>query len=301
MTAPVHPYSDFGVALRTLRSGRNWLGLLLFVCVLAQIIGFLLIRFTNQAYGNGNPVARESVVVTPMGPAHHPLFSVRTVTGGVQASTPNQAQPGVSAADTGFSDAASAGRQTMQSRQGRELNLRPQWATTYYIAVPVTQLLGLLAAASQAIIIFITLLVILIAQAPGVAHLTRSLNWAVILLFMVLPWQYFFPGFPVPGVLYGWQELLRTLAVVFLLPPGHGLPYLQRAIIVVRYVLWPAIGLLVMLVTAERFRAGVRLAVGHPIQSLMLGQNKTTADKPTGSAPPPPGLGTTTPTGQATR
>ncbi len=299
MTAPVHPYSDYGVALRTLHSGRNWLGILLFVCVLAQIIGFLLIRFTNQAYGKGNPVARQRVVVTPMGPAHRHRFSVRTVTGGVQVSTPLPPQPGITAADTGFSDAGSAGRQTMQSRQGRELNLRPQWATTYYIAVPVTQLLGLLAAASQAIIIFITLLVILIAQAPGVAHLTRSLNWAVILLFMVLPWQYFFPGFPVPGVLYSWQELLRTLAVVFLLPPGHGLPYLQRLLIVVRYVLWPAMSLLVMLVTAERFRAGVRLAVGHPIQSLMLGQNKTTANQAAGSAANPPSIGTTAPTGRS--
>ena len=143
--------------------------------------------------------------------------------------------------------------------------------------MPVTQLLGLLAAASQAILIFLTLIMVLVAQAPGVAHLTRSLNWAVILLFMVLPWQYFFHGFPIPGVLYSWHELLHTMGLVYLLPPGQGIPFIQRLLIVARYVGWPMLAMVVMLVTAERFRAGTRLAIGHPLQSMMRPGSPSTA------------------------
>jgi hypothetical protein len=261
MSAPVHPYSDYGVALRTLRSGRNMLGVLLFACVMLQIFGFIMMRFTTQPY-----VGSQIVVVE-----HHRTRAIdQTASGRVHV------------ARVGDIGQMTSSRQVVENymprkwriilRQGRRLNLRRQWRIAYYLAVPVTQLLGVLASASQAVLIFVTLLVMLVSGAPGIAHVTRSFFWSVVLLFIVLPWQYILPGFPIPGILYGWHELIRTLDLSFLPPPGHGIPPGQRALIVARYVLWPVLGLVVMLVTAERFRAGTRLAIGHPLQSLM---NKT--------------------------
>lgn len=258
MSSPLHPFSDYGVALRTLRSGRNMLGILLFACVMLQIFGFIMMRFTTQPY-----VGSQIVVATPKTPTSiHPVAYGR-----------------VHVARVGDQGRMTSSRRVLENymprkwrailRQGRQLNLRRQWRIIYYLAVPVTQLLGVLASASQAVLIFVTLLVMLVSGAPGVAHVTRSFFWSVVLLFIVIPWQYILPGFPIPGILYGWHELIRTLDLSFLPPPGHGIPPGQRALIVARYVFWPVLGLVVMLVTAERFRAGTRLAIGHPLQSLV--------------------------------
>ncbi len=258
MSAPMHPYSDYGVALRTLRSGRNMLGILLFACVMLQIFGFIMMRFTTQPY------IGSQIVVT----RHESLTKAR------EAATGQ-----IHVARTGDVGQLASGRRVLENymprqwrailRQGRRLNLRRQWRIAYYLTVPVTQLLGVLASASQAVLIFVTLLVMLIGGAPGIAHVTRSFFWSVVLLFIVIPWQYILPGFPIPGILYGWHELMRTLDLSFLPAPGHGIPPGQRALIVARYILWPVVGLVVMLVTAERFRAGTRLAIGHPLQSLV--------------------------------
>ncbi len=235
MASPLHPYGDYGTALQNLRGARNTLGYILFFCVLIQIVGFFLMRFTTQPYIGGQVVAGQMAA------------------GASKASQTGRVQPGVAVElpeSDGFDLAPqgagpvenfSGSKWLKQASVGRKLNLREEWAATYYMLAPVTQLLGLLAAASQAIIIFVCLLVVLVAQAPGVSHLSRSLIWSVILIFLVLPL------------------------------PGHGISFARRAIIVARYVLWPVVGLVVMLVTAERFRAGTRLAIGHPLQSMMLG------------------------------
>ncbi len=292
MSAPVHPYGDYGVALTTLRSGRNFLGYVLFFSVMLQVVGFLLMRFTTQPYRGGNPVTMVKHFEQPAARATSGADDNPVMHRGIPVNldVPPAASPVGQAIENYQSD-----RLLMGENAGRRLNLRRQWRESYYLIAPVTQLLGLLASGSQAIIIFITLLVILVAQAPGVAHITRSLIWSVILLFMVFPWQYVLPGFPIPGVLYGWHELHNTLALAFLPPPGHGISFDQRILIVGRYVLWPVLALVVMLVTAERFRAGVRLAIGHPLQSMMLGDNRgpsATAPRGTGGAAVPPVPGT---------
>ncbi len=284
MSAPVHPYGDYGVALRTLRSGRNFLGYVLFFSVMLQVVGFILMRFTTQPYRASNPV-----VLIKHAPGHGPAGLSETPGAAfMRAGVPESLDvfPAANAEGQSIENYQSS-RLVMGEKAGRRLNLRRQWRESYYLIAPITQLLGLLASGSQAIIIFVTLLVILVAQAPGVANMTRSLIWSVILLFMVFPWQYVLPGFPIPGVLYGWHELHNTLALAFLPPPGHGISFDQRILIVGRYVLWPVLALVVMLVTAERFRAGVRLAIGHPLQSMMLGENRGSAAAAPRNTPAP--------------
>ena len=290
MASPLHPYGDYGTALQNLRGARNTLGYILFFCVLIQIIGFFLMRFTTQPYIGGQ------VVSGRISPA---VQSKSSQTGriqpGVAVELPESDGFDRVPQGAGSVENFSGGQWYKQATVGRKLNLREEWVGTYYMLAPVTQLLGLLAAASQAIIIFICLLVVLVAQAPGVSHLSRSLIWSVILIFLVLPWQYVLPQFPIPGILYGWRELHATLTISFLPPPGHGISFARRAIIVARYVLWPVVGLVVMLVTAERFRAGTRLAIGHPLQSMMLGPSAGPAAPAVGNSanlPSRPGGGT---------
>jgi len=259
MPSPVHPYSDYGVALRTLRSARGWLGLLLFICVVWQFVGFSLMYWTTQPYlGAKNnehsfPTWNEAKAILMGKNAHPTTAPAAAIVTGVGAAAPATAPT----TEDAF---------VHSTPQSRELKIRDQWNTTYTILVPVTQLSALISVASQSIIIFITLLIMLIAQAPGVAQMTKSLIWSVLLVFIFLPWQYFVRDFPIPGVIYSYSELLRNIAPHV---QGTYMSHFDIFKIYARYMFWPAIGLFVLLVTAERYRAGVMISIGHPLQSIL--------------------------------
>lgn len=258
MASPVHPYSDYGVALRTLKSARGWLALLLFLCVVCQWVGFGLMYGTGQPYKFQKPgytvIQEEPTRFQVAGREWRKWWHG-------EATTQDATQPGGRTSDTVFFEG---------TPQSRRLNIHEQWDATYTMTVPMTQVLGLMAACSQTIIVFLTLLVILVAQAPGVAQVTRSLIWTTLLLFMVLPWQYFARSYPVPGILYGYDEMLRMIARRVV---GEKLAGYEILLIYARFIIWPAMAMLVLLITSERFRAGIMLAIGHPLQSMMQPRN----------------------------
>lgn len=246
MPAPVHPYSDYGIALRTLRGARSWLAFLLFAAILTQLIGFGLVYYTQQPYEGMKPQSKEPL-----------KFDVARRLW-LQGSSTQPSAGSTEIPDEVFFTGTPA---------SQRLNVRPQWDFTYTVVVPLTQILGLLAVSSQSIVVFISLLLILVAGAPGVANTTRSLIWSVLLLFMVMPWQYFAKDFPIPGVLYGYTEMLNYIAP--LVVPDKSPARWQSLLVIARFIIWPMITLLVLLITSERFRAGMMLAIGHPLQSLM--------------------------------
>jgi hypothetical protein len=250
--SPVHPYSDYGVALRTLRSARSWLNFALILCVVAQFVGFALMWWTPQPYKEMKPQW-----MAASRPATAAAVLPETVF-----------YPGVD--------------------ENHRLNIHEQWAATYTLAVPVTQLGSLVAATSQVIIVFVTLLVVLVAQAPGVAQITRSLIWSVLLLFMFLPWQYFARGFPIPGVIYSYAELVERIGPIMV---GEKVLPVMFWLVYGRFIVWPALGVLVLIVTAERFRAGVMLAIGHPLQSMLQGRSGLSSGTIGGASRPMPPLG----------
>lgn len=236
MPSPVHPYSDYGVSLRTLRSARGWLGFLLVMCVAWQFIGFALFYWTPQPYESMRPEYVPSIP-TASAPAIGP-------------TTQGESVPFLP-----------------QTPQGKRLNVRKEWELTYMMVVPVTQLASLIAVSSQVIIVFITLLVVLVAQAPGVAQITRSLIWSVLLLFMFLPWQYFARDFPIPGVIYSYTEMTSFIGPHVV--KGIAINGLHTWLLFGRFIVWPLVGLLVLLITSERYRAGIMIAIGHPLQSIL--------------------------------
>ncbi len=246
MPSPVHPYSDYGVALRTLKSARAWLSFMLVACVATQFIGFALMWWTPQPY------ERMKAEYKTASTASNHIATAEGSHGAAAQTEPASEAPFFPAADQG-------------------LNVRKQWSTTYTMAVPVTQLASLIAVSSQAIIVFITLLVMLVAQAPGVAQMTRGLIWSVLVLFMFLPWQYFARDFPIPGVIYGYSELLGRIGPNIVgqhADGGRVFPF-EIWMVYGRFMVWPLLGLLASLVTAERYRAGVMIAIGHPLQSML--------------------------------
>jgi hypothetical protein len=253
MPSPVHPYSDYGVALRTLKSSRSWLVFVIFACAVAQFIGFALMWWTPQPYERMKPEYRTEV-------------GLSISAGGVTASVGKPAVP----------------------EEGRKLNIRQGkwgWEWWYTMLVAVTQLASVIAVSSQAIIVFVTLLVMLVAQAPGVAQMTRCLNWSVLLLFAFLPWQYFARDFPIPGVIYGYTELIRLIGPYVVSDAGGD----QVWQVYGRFVGWPLVGMLMLLISTERYRAGVMIAIGHPLQSMLQPRGAGGAGMPPPPVPPPPG------------
>lgn len=270
MPSPVHPYSDYGVSLRTLRSARNWLGVALVLCVLAQLIGFALMWWTPQPYDHMKAAWRPAARTVSRGLSLEDIFRAWRASADPPATSPAKATT-ATATDDGFFPP--------DTTQGPTLNVRTQWKATYTLAIPVTQLASIIAVSSQSIIVFITLLVMLVAQAPGVAQITKSLIWSVLLLFMFLPWQAFSHDFPIPGVIYSYPELLQKIAASVV---GDKVSPFETWMIYARFLAWPALGLLALLITAERFRGGVMIAIGHPLQS-MLQPRGTTSSPPPGS------------------
>lgn len=268
MPSPVHPYSDYGVALRTLRSARSWLALMLFLCVAAQFIGFTLMWWTPQPYEGMRPVRRPPPTVV----------NISRIIDEVRGSLTNTTHPAASAAPERTDQALFPG-----TGQDLPLNVRQQWVMVYTMSVAVTQLAALIAISSQSIIIFVTLLVVLIAQAPGIAHITRSFIWSVLVLFMFLPWQYFARDFPIPGIIYGYPELVNFIAPLVAPLPHEKIYGFQIWMVYGRFLVWPLIGLLALLITGERFRAGIMIAIGHPLQSMFQ-------PRPSPAPIPPPGL-----------
>lgn len=274
MAAPVHPYSDYGVALRTLRSARSSLGWVLFFCVVVQFLGFATMYWTQQPY----------TFMKPGYEVQRTRFD--DLYDQIQLQIQDWTPPPAATQGAGTQSATQAGVETMPAvtmpprplavpflvpnEESRRLNIHKQWDATYTVLVPVTQMLGLIAAASIPVLVFITLLLVLVAQAPGVAQITRALIWSVLLLFLVLPWQYFMQSFPIPGILYGYSELLRFVGP-HVVPSGTAVPLYEKFILIARFILWPLLAMVVLLITSERLRAGLMLSIGHPIQSMAGG------------------------------
>jgi hypothetical protein len=272
MASPVHPYSDYGVALRTLKAARGWLGYLMLACVIVQFVGFGLMYGTQQPYER----LKAEYTKTNADVLKERMLPVLEAWGVVPPGSKDRAQDWFP-----------------RTAQSRQLNIRTQWDATYTMAVPVTQALGLMAATSQTIIVFLTLLVILMAHAPGVAQVTRSLIWTVLLAFMVFPWQSVFTqGFPIPGIFWGYQEMTAFIGPHVV--AGEQIYGYQRFLVVARFILWPLLALLVLLITSERFRSGIMLAIGHPLQSMMQapGGGGAGAKAPAGSTSGTPMAGT---------
>jgi hypothetical protein len=267
--SPVHPYSDYGVSLRTLRSARSWLGMALVLCVLAQFVGFALMWWTPQPY-EGMKARWRPAPASALTRGFDELMKAWRAAATPTSTAPAAATAPAAPAEEYFGEPPS-------------LNVRRQWYTTYTLTVPVTQLGSLIAVSSQVIIVFITLLVMLVAQAPGVAQITKSLIWSVLLLFMFLPWQSLARDFPIPGVIYSYLELQQKIGASVV---GDKVSQFEPWMIYARFLAWPALGLLVLLITSERFRGGVMIAIGHPLQSILQPRGAAAAGSPLSVKPP---------------
>ena len=86
------------------------------------------------------------------------------------------------------------------------------------------------------------------------------------------------PGdFPIPGVIYSYTEMLQHIGPHMV---GDRVYPFDLWMIYGRFIVWPILGILALVVTGERFRAGIMIAIGHPLQSMLQPRRGWSANDP---------------------
>jgi hypothetical protein len=105
--------------------------------------------------------------------------------------------------------------------------------------------------------------IMLVGRLIGVSKLVSAFIWSVILTALLFPWQAFLinqsftsPDFKIPGVLYTWWELVQKARIN---PVG----WEQDVLYWGRFVGWPVVALIVLMLIGVTSRKGLRLALGE--------------------------------------
>ena len=116
--------------------------------------------------------------------------------------------------------------------------------------------------------------IMLVGRLIGVSRVTSAFIWCLVLIVLMFPWQSFLaspastvsmetsPEFKVPGVLYAWSEVTHpTLGATFntTTPLSAMLAYLRWA----RFVIWPIVAVILLLVIQSKSCRGLRMALGE--------------------------------------
>jgi hypothetical protein len=145
-------------------------------------------------------------------------------------------------------------------------------AFEYFIAL--TDYAGVLLTIVLAVVLLLIITIMLVGRLVGVAHVTSAFCWTIVLIVLMFPWQALLnsqlstgatpsPGagyeatdVRIPGVLYTWPELRRDY--------DFGNSPLAYAILKwARFVGFPVLALIILLVIQGRSSRGLRFALGE--------------------------------------
>ncbi len=230
-TAGIATQADYADAVLTARRAKNTLFLLLLLFLLAQLTIFFLV-WSDVIKVGGTTAA---TVANPAMTADEPVVP------GADISTPP-------AATTRPADATGAA-----------------WA---HYGIAATTFLGMVFALMLTFVLLVLLLVLLNSRALGVAGLTSAFIWMLLLLVILFPYYALLnygnlatANFRVPGVLYTWQELLSY---------GHFKSDFSSTSLAAetilrwaRFVGYPIVGLILLLVVQVKSGRGLKLALGE--------------------------------------
>jgi len=128
--------------------------------------------------------------------------------------------------------------------------------------------LGIVLVIVLAVVILLIAKIMLVGRLIGVAQVTSAFVWCVFLAVLLFPWQAFlqntdFTGdFKIPGVLYTWNELIHpTLGAKF--GKTASLDVLQSGLKWARFVGWPVVAVILLLMVHAKSSKGLRAALGE--------------------------------------
>ena len=236
-TAASAVYHD---ALTTARGWRNLCFLVLLLILLTQLALFIVARTTEGKYIPARGVERSEVEVAS----------------GAQITedTDVEQEPG-GEVDVDRDRELSITTTSVSSEKVED------WL---YMVLYASLWGGLVFSILMSLTLCFTTLVMLNGRTVGVSREVSAFFWSLVLLLLLMPWQGILnhPAlangpFHLPGVLYTWSELYEN---------GHrfqeGRPEWLGW---VRFVVWPVVALLVLLIVQFKARRGVKEALGEDL------------------------------------
>jgi hypothetical protein len=223
--------ADYADALLTSRRFKNVLVLILVLMLVAMLAIFFVAEYTN-------------VIVQ-----HAPAASA-TVDVQVQPATVPVTGPEVVPALTAVEAAAPAPGE-------------PLWRLALQYLVGIINFLGIVLSIVLSFVLLLIVMIMLVGRLIGVARLTSALIWSLIIVLLLFPWQAFLHNaafeatFKIPGVLYTWSELVRDAGF----HEGDSVP--QLILKWARYVGFPVLALILLLVVQVKSNRGLRQALGE--------------------------------------
>lgn len=132
----------------------------------------------------------------------------------------------------------------------------------FQYAIGLTGFAGIVLAILYSLVLLLLVNIMLVGRLIGISHMTKAFIWSLLLALLVFPWQAFlttqgldeeaFTAFKWPGVLYTWRELSEY----------HGFPA-SDLLKWGRFVIWPAVAMLMLMLAQMRSSRGLRLSLGE--------------------------------------
>ena len=139
----------------------------------------------------------------------------------------------------------------------------PRWVDLIQYLVGASAFLGVVLAIVLSFVLLLIVNIMLVGRLIGVARTTSAYMWCLLLLVLLFPWQAFLsnatftdPNFKIPGVLYTWDELLQFAKF-------HSEMSAPAALHWARFVVWPAIAIIIVLMIQVKSNRGLRQAFGE--------------------------------------
>jgi hypothetical protein len=218
--------ADYADAMMIARRAKNLLFFLLLLLLLVQIGAFFVARTTAYVLPDPPAAAAPSLADTAAAPA-----------------SPTTAPTTQSTAQT---------RDKLVAPFLRYLTALIDFGGIVFIVVLV-------------VVLFLIAQIMLVGRLIGVAQVTSAFLWCVFLALLLFPWQAFlqntdFTGdFKIPGILYTWNELTHPVTGA----KFHDLDMYQTALRWARFVGFPVLALILLLVVQAKSSRGLRAALGE--------------------------------------
>ncbi len=238
--------ADYADAMMIARRAKNWVFLLLLLMLLGQIGIFFAARLTNTVFPETQ--AEKSLADKMILPA----------------TLPTTAPVSATAAGATAPTTAPATQATDPAKEAKQAHLLRE--VLWYLTAGVDYL-GIVLGFVLGVCLLLIVNIMLVGRLVGVAQVTSAWVWCLLLVLMLFPWQSFMADtftndFKIPGVLYTWSELTHpTMGAKFGKLSEMGME--QAILRWARFVVWPGVAVILLLVIQAKSSRGLRAALGE--------------------------------------
>ncbi len=201
---------EYGDAFSRLRTAKNWLWGLLLTAILVNIIAVMAFQYWPAIEILAVQAGDAEVAPAPAAAAAQP-----------KAAQPAAARPVVEspAAPEPRAEAATAEESDL-ARAPAPVDEPSDQQTASFIYEALRPGLAMIRAGSLfcgvllALMLLLSVKMSLVGRLGSAGYLTSAMLWSLVLAVLLAPWNLAFPGFPVPGMLFGRGELVAMTAEV---------------------------------------------------------------------------------------